>query len=105
MVVQEKQYLNPNKTSGPFQYQYSIFQDLPALRGQDISGAQQTFNQGALKGNEPIVALQFTGAGQKKFAAVTHTVTTAEATAGSITEPVSGTIDAGLVRGVSVAVS
>jgi hypothetical protein len=40
-----------------------------------------------------------------QLAAVTHTVTTAEATAGSITEPVSGTIDAGAVRGVSVAVS
>ena len=39
------------------------------------------------------------------LASVTHVVTSAEATAGSISEPISGTIGAGSVSGVSVAVA
>jgi hypothetical protein len=45
------------------------------------------------------------GTSNASLGSVTHTVTTAEATAGSISEPVSGTIDAASVQGVSVAVS
>jgi SecD/SecF fusion protein len=74
VIVRDKQFLNPSKPDSPFQYQYSVLQDTPSLRGRDIAGAQQTFNQGALNSNEPIVALEFTGEGRKKFAAVTKTL-------------------------------
>ncbi len=53
---------------------YSIFQDRPALTGADISSASVLANLGNGGSGQPVVTMQFTSAGAKKFQNVTRTL-------------------------------
>lgn len=53
---------------------YLIFQDRPALTGSDISSAAVLANFGNGASGQPVVTMQFTGAGGTKFQDVTRTL-------------------------------
>ena len=53
-----------------------IFQNNPGLTGADVTEARSTIQTGGLGSRDRIVTLQFTGAGQNKFADITRQLAT-----------------------------
>ncbi|MBY0307812.1 MAG: protein translocase subunit SecD, partial [Phycisphaerales bacterium] len=49
-----------------------VFQNRPGLTGQDITEARSQLDTRAIGGTEPIVTMQFTGDGRRKFADITR---------------------------------
>jgi len=54
--------------------QYTIYQDRKGLTGRDITEASQTREVSSAGAGEPIVTMQFTGAGRDKFQEITQTL-------------------------------
>jgi len=69
-IVSQEQTLATRQTQGVSTYQ--IFQDRPALSGADISSASVLANFGNGGSGQPVVTMNFTGAGANDFQTVTR---------------------------------
>ena len=72
LAYEERGLSTRSANSGPQQRIWYVFQNNPGLVGRDISEARSTISNPGIGGSEPIVTIQFTGDGRRKFADITR---------------------------------